>query len=488
MMWVVLLVLTACNDGLDDLTGKYPTPESYTFNTVASSSVEKQDALRLFAVRFTNASGDELSITFVGSSYYLQAAAFSEATATEAKSGNYILGANYTSFKKVGASSAVAVDNGTLTVTKDGDNYTISGVLWMADNSVIEVSCTGTIVYEADANAEPIALTKVLGTLYNYYYYQMPTVTVQLGTADVDASYDAATYSMVYTGTGNYLAIDFYTPDGYLYPGTYTPADAASVAEGNYVKGYDTTYDWGGGTVDLTNLSTCWWTVDNGTTSGVHIETGDIVVEKNDNIYTITLNNGDIYAKFTGEIAGVTPPSTDDDDDDEGDDSGSSEGGSYTMDKVYYAVAANGTTTLKFSKDVTVTLADYQTTWTDSYVGDGVILSLDLKTSTGTSLEAGTYTIADNTTATTGNFIAGYDTTMEYGGVSYPQYNWGSCWFTVTSGTLTGKHIKTGTVVIATAESGSGYTITFDGTLDDTNSTAIKASYTGEINVTSYSY
>ena len=459
-LMAVCALVSCVDDAVEPLTGKYTEPVLYDFDAVVSHSEEKQENRRLFAVQFTNAEGGELSVTFVGDTYYLHTAAFTAAVDTAAKKGNYILGKEYTSFKKSDTDASVAVENGTLNVTKDGDNYTVNGFLWLADADVVEVNCVGTIVYEPDP--EPMALVNLLSATNN-----LPngtnTVTVQFATSDVACSYDPATWSMVYTGTGNYLAIDFYSTDGTLQPGTYTPADAASASAGNYVKGYDTTVDWGWGPMEMKNWGTCWWTVDDGATSGVHVETGDIVVEKNGTAYTITLNNGEVFAQYKGKIETLDP-----------------DGGELVpvvMERVHSASSNNGTFTLKLAKgDFTVTQPDYTTTFEEQYAGEGNILSLDILTASGT-LEPGVFTIADHESATVGQFVAGYDTTVDWGWGPMEMTNWGSCWFTVEAPKLAGAHIAAGTVTIEAAD--AGYAVTFEGALED--GTEMKVVYTGAI-------
>lgn len=110
------------------------------------------------------------------------------------------------------------------------------------------------------------------------------------------------------------------------------------------------------------------------------------------------------------------------------------------------------------------------------YAGDGGYLSVDFICATPT-LGPGTYTIAANDRAVAGNFVAGYDTTVNWGFGDIPMYNWGSCWFDVANGVPTGRHIEKGTITVATAN--SVYTIEGKFTLAD--GTALKAVYTGRI-------
>lgn len=123
-----------------------------------------------------------------------------------------------------------------------------------------------------------------------------------------------------------------------------------------------------------------------------------------------------------------------------------------------------------------VTAAYNEATYSYDYAGDGSYLSVDFICATPT-LGPGTYTIAANDRAVAGNFVAGYDTTVNWGFGDIPMYNWGSCWFDVADGVPTGRHIEKGTITVATAN--SVYTIEGRFTLAD--GTALKAVYAGRI-------
>lgn len=117
-----------------------------------------------------------------------------------------------------------------------------------------------------------------------------------------------------------------------------------------------------------------------------------------------------------------------------------------------------------------------EATYSYDYAGEGGFLSVDFICATPT-LGPGTYTIAANDRAVAGNFVAGYDTTVNWGFGDIPMYNWGSCWFDVADGAAAGRHIEKGTITVATAN--SVYTIEGRFTLAD--GTAFKALYTGRI-------
>lgn len=447
----VALFAAACTeDALDDLSGKYPAPAATTYTAATDNGVTKDGTKRIFDVTFTGTAGETLNMKFVGDAYFLHAAAFTPADASVAKKGNYITGAGGSTY------NSQAITDGVATIAKDGDNYTISGTLWLADGSAIRLGGGGTLVYEADPEA--VALTKVLSFTDNRAN-GTNSLSIQLATAGVETYFDPATYQTAYLGSGNYLAVDFYSADGTLAPGTYSPAADAS-AEFTYVKGWDPGDLWGIG-MFFTNWGTCWWTVDEGITSAVHIESGDITVKKSGNVYTISYNQDGIFFEFKGEIPQLNQG---------GDEPGP--GVEYIeLSNCFVAQnnVANGgnSVTLKIA-DANINPTYVAEAWSWTYTGNGNYLSLDIYSADGT-LADGTYTAAANDALGAGNFAIGYDTEMW----GMPMLNWGSCWFTVTDGQEAGQHIEDGTVTVT--KSGSEYVITLE-------STVANARYTGAVN------
>lgn len=182
----VALFAAACTeDALDDLSGKYPAPAATTYTAATDNGVTKDGSKRIFDVTFTGTAGETLNMKFVGDAYFLHAAAFSPADASVAKKGNYITGAGGSTY------NSQAITDGVATIAKDGDNYTISGTLWLADGSAIRLGGGGTLVYEADPEA--VALTKVLSFSDNRAN-GTNSLTMQLATAGVETFFDPATY------------------------------------------------------------------------------------------------------------------------------------------------------------------------------------------------------------------------------------------------------------------------------------------------------
>lgn len=303
---LLLLVTLFCGcdeDAIDPLTGKYPIPVEYTLNNLQSQDVSTLSNERyLFTLELTD-DKNVLHLEMVGDLYYLPGQTYTlyvkGAENTDEYGGTGTFAHSYFTAAD-GSSNQAAIISGSLNVEKQEDNYTLSGALTLENELVIRVQSAFTAVYEKP-ELPLTTLTKVLGVTNN-----VPngtnTITLQLGTDGVTATPGA--FGTTYQGTGNYLVVDFYSEDGTLAPGTYTPADNGSVAAGNYVKGYDPGDIFGMG-IPFTNWGTCWWTVTDGATSAIHVNQGDIVVEKSGSIYTITLQNDRINTVFSGEISGL---------------------------------------------------------------------------------------------------------------------------------------------------------------------------------------
>lgn len=362
-------------DAIDPLTGKYAVPEEYTLTSMELQETEKLDSgNRVFTIEMSG-DGNTLTVDFVSSVYYLVAETYTIAddnTTALTYTNAYWTAAD-------GSSTNAQLVSGSLSVeSDDNESYTVSGALTLDNDLVIRITATGTLVFEADA--EPTALTQVLSVSDNTAY-GTNTVTLYLATSDVSYSYDATTYTVTYSGTGYYLAVDFYSEDGTLAAGTYTPADADNCAAGNYVMGYDPGDIYGIG-YEFTDWGTCWWTVSNGTTSATHIEEGEIVVEKTGSLYTITIDNSVCYAEFSGVITGLAS------------DDSSEETSSYTYTDVVSEVTSFDwttweTTTIEGVEYHTITVMD----------ADGsTVAAFEAVIEEGGSL-AGTYTIAESPTS-----------------------------------------------------------------------------------------
>ena len=265
-----ILALSSCvENAIEPMTGKYEKPVLHEMNTLASQSVEKGEKTRTFTVELSGENA-KLTMKMVGDKYFLADGSYTPATADAAKKNTYIVGNGGSSF------NGVLVESGSLKVVQGEGTYSFAGILWLADESVIEVKSTVALVYEADP--EPVKLTTVLSATSNLAS-GVTSLTINLATDGVTSEFDMTTYQNVYKGTGNYLALDIYSADGYLHEGTYTANAVGGVLnEGEFGIGYDTTMDFGWGPMEFFNWGTCWWTVNDGATSAEKVLEGTVTV------------------------------------------------------------------------------------------------------------------------------------------------------------------------------------------------------------------
>lgn len=430
-------------------------------NTVVSQSVDKGENTRTFTVELTD-NTNTLSMKFVGNKYFLHDAAFTAAPAADAKVGNYIVGEGGSTFTYGG--QTVNVDSGTLTVAQADGVYSFTGMLWLADGTVIQVKASAALVYELDP--EPVVLKSVL-MAQNNTVYGVNSVTMQLAQEGIYSVTDYTTWQTTWYGEGNYLAIDIYSPDGYLHEGTYTAcAVGGVVGEGEFGIGYDTTMDYGWGPFPVYDYGTCWWTVSGGAATAQKILEGTVRVTKKGSGWVIELVSGEgkkmIWAKFEGAIDALT-------------DAGSQEGPEYTELTTLLAATsnvANGTNSVTINMATDGVSATYNTqTWSYDYSGTGNYLALDVYSADG-KLAPGTYTA--NTTGgviAEGEFGIGWDPGDLYGW-GFVFENWGTCWWTVTDGATSAEKVLDGTVTVEA--DGDTYTITLE-------SSAVNAQYVGTL-------
>ena len=142
LIGLMALGLSSCYKSvLDPLTGVFPAPTVAEMTTVAASESAKVEGKRVFTLELNNGSVT-LHAALVGDAYYLTSNAYTEAEASAAKKGNFILGQTTV--------NGVAVQSGTITITQDGENYKLSSVLFLTDGTPYKISWAGTLHYEPD--------------------------------------------------------------------------------------------------------------------------------------------------------------------------------------------------------------------------------------------------------------------------------------------------------------------------------------------------
>ncbi|MBR5567752.1 MAG: hypothetical protein IKW27_03320 [Bacteroidales bacterium] len=420
-----ILALSSCvENAIEDLTGKYEKPVVHEMNTLVSQSVEKGEKTRTFTVEIA---GDNAALTMVmvGDKYFLADGSYTPATADQAKKNTYIVGNGGTTFNNI------PVEGGSLKVTQGEGTYSFAGILWLADESVIEVKSTVNLVYEADP--EPVKLNTVISATSNVAS-GTPSLTINLATDGITATYDPNTWSNVYSGTGNYLALDIYSEDGYLHEGTYTAsATGGAINPGEFGIGWDPGDLWGIGMV-FENWGTCWWDINNGVvTINQKVTEGTVTVTRKGSKWVIELVSGEgksmLWTKFEGAIEAVTDPAL---------------GGGGNVDNTDYVEltnllsatsnVANGTKslTMNLGTDGISSTTD-PTTWQTVWEGEGNYLGLDIYSEDG-KLYTGTYNAcAAGGAINAGEFGIGWDP-GDLWGIGMVFENWGTCWWNVAGG------------------------------------------------------
>ncbi len=439
-----ILALSSCvEDAIAPLTGMYEKPVEYVMTEVKSQSVEKGENTRTFTVEIANNEAT-LKMKFVGNKYFLHDAAFNAAPADAAKVGNYIVGNGGSTFTLGGQN--VNVDSGTLTVAQVEGKYNFSGILWLADESVIKVNATGlALVYEPDP--EPVIMSTVLSASSNLAS-GVQTVSLSLAQEGISSEMDMTTYQTIWKGEGNYMSMDIYSADGYLHEGTYTACAVGGVVnEGEFGIGYDTTVDWGWGPMEMKDWGTCWWTVANGAATAQKILAGTVTVSKKGSNWVIELVSGEgkdmIWGKFTGAVPALTEPS-----DNPG---GPVDDTEYTELVNLLSATSNvagGTPSLTLNMATEGVSAVSNGMGGFTFSGSGNYLALDIYSADG-KLYTGTYNASATAGAVAeGEFGIGWDP-GDLWGIGMVFENWGTCWWSVDNGATSAEKVVDGTVEVA---------------------------------------
>ena len=432
-----ILALSSCvESAIGPMTGKYEKPVVYEMNTLASQSVEKGDKYRTFTVEL---SGDNASMTLkmVNDKYFLADGSYTPAPADQAKKNTYIVGNGGTTFNNI------PVETGSIKVAQGEGTYSFAGMLWLADESVIEIKSTVALVYEADP--EPVKLSTVLSATSNLAN-GTKSLTINLGTDGISSTTEPPTWQPVWTGTGNYLALDIYSADGYLHEGTYTASAAGgTINEGEFGIGWDPGDIWNIG-IAFENWGTCWWDVAGGAaTINQKVTEGSVTVTRKGSKWVIELVSGEgksmLWTKFEGAIDALTDPAL---------------GGGGNVDDTDYveltkllsATKNQGLLTINMAQDGISSTTD-PNTWQTIWEGEGNYLAADIYSADG-KLYTGEYkACAVGGAVGEGEFGIGYDTTVDWGWGPMEMKDWGTCWWTVADGATSAVKILDGTMTVA---------------------------------------
>ena len=381
------------NDGATDITGRYPVKE-------------------YAAEDHTAGNGFDLGVYF------------------GMPAGSYVIGSYY-------------MDKGAVVIINPGEvvEVTLEEDVYVFETPGATFVATAAKKDEPGPGPGPSADVVSLDTFLSYtdYFamYNFPLVGAELATSGIEftpADWAAGIWAPVYSGTGNFLKIEFYSADGTIAPGTYVPcADPNAMVAGEFKIGSES----GGST---------WNTVTDGKVESAFITDGTVTVSVSGKVYTIEVKSSAVNCKFVGKLSN------------EPDTVGLTDFLSFTSYAMYgVKLAGAELATPGFSY---VTEIDW-TTWTatTTYSGDGQYIKLELYTE-GDSFAPGTYVPSvDPNNVAAGEFKTG----SESGGTT---------WYTVVNNEVTAKPVTDGTVVVE--KDGDFYRITVA-------SSTIKATYVGKL-------
>ena len=285
-----------------------PLAGEVVFTDVTGTSAARVSPNFVLGVELSNGSGAALEAIFSCSAPVLLAGTYTEASAGYATAGNFITGADGTTLTINGEKHLVTA--GTIKVAENGGTYTFDGIVKLGNGENYSFKWTGSGL--AWTGLPELKKLSVVTSAKSNLPDGAKSVTLNLSDGNWSSTTDMTTWQTVYTGKGNYLAIDLYSEDGYLAAGTYSPsATGGAIEKGQYGIGWDPGDIWNIGQ-KFENWGTCWWTVDEAATpqtSAEKITKGNITVAIDENsVYTITVDNGELYVQFTGEIPAVTKP------------------------------------------------------------------------------------------------------------------------------------------------------------------------------------
>lgn len=314
-----------------------PDPEPVALSTVLSATSNVAGGtpsvtLNLAQSGISSVQNPDYSTTWSGEGYYLAVDLYSadgylhEGTYTPSAAGGQIaagqfgigwdpgdlwgIGISFTDWGTCwwnvsggAAKSERKITEGTVTVSRKGNTWTIelqSGegkdMIWCLFNGEIpaltDPGSSSEVTYEELSNVLTAQSNVANGT---------KSVSLNIGTDGVTV--EVGQFGNTFKGNGNYLALDVYSEDGKLAPGTYKAnATGGQIAAGEFGIGWDPGDLWGMG-IEFKNWGTCWWTVENDVTSAEKVLDGTLVVSVEGDVYTITLESETVNARYVGPVA-----------------------------------------------------------------------------------------------------------------------------------------------------------------------------------------
>lgn len=325
-------MLTACdNDIVDGLDGRFTPPVEVALSQVTDAGVDECDGYNLFHVEMRGEDGSTLRTVFVGNKYYLAPGDYAPRNDEAPVAGSYRLDQTTLTL----ADGDHSITDGTITVTRDGDNYTFTGVLWLDNGTVAKFQSQGTLHYERKA---------IMLDAYSPYMYECKKLAKNLYQINLCFTSTGVRHVMgadgnaKFEGNGSAIVMTFISYQNRLCPGTYAAADGPQlVADANpqplsWLRGGSYKMSLFGFEFEMPTYGQYYTITDgvNNPVPDIFVTEGTVTVANPyDNYFEITLDNGglqsatqtpgEVYAKFAGDIAfgpveGVIPGQGDDPD------------------------------------------------------------------------------------------------------------------------------------------------------------------------------
>ena len=304
--FAAMFTLASCTEEILGVGELPPLAGEVVLTDVVDAGAVRISPNYVFTLELKSASGDVFEAKLASASTALAAGKYTEASSAYAAAGNFITGAEGTKLTVGGETHLVTA--GTITVAEDAGSYSLEAIVKLDNGANYSLSWAGGPI----SWGEVLVATK-LNTVMHTQVNQNKTITVKLAEAGVE--FTAGQWGPQVTGgKGKYLSVDFFSEDEYLAAGTYTPSvDPTKPKKGEYVIGYDVPYDYTqwGGDKGVNVYGAAWHTVDATATPVDALEkitTGNITVAITDGVYTITVDNNEIYAQYVGEIPALLAP------------------------------------------------------------------------------------------------------------------------------------------------------------------------------------
>ena len=182
---LVALLLSACSEGLDDLTGTYDDISRYTFTSVSQDDTEKLGkGIKALGMTFSSGS-NTFDITFACDEWTLQAYTYTATSALTTTNKQYVATLNGTT-----------IVDGDVDVTLYDTTYYIQGLLEDASGNQSVVNFKGELSFEI--GEDDIEASGYSCIIYSSYLYV----------------FDWTTYTYSYDYSLMYYYIYMYDPDG----------------------------------------------------------------------------------------------------------------------------------------------------------------------------------------------------------------------------------------------------------------------------------